>query len=224
MNLKISAIITAAGANTRMRTDQSNRKLPIQNKLLLPINNKEVIIHTITNTLKTNICECIIVVGHYEDQILPAISKINDDRIKITKNENIHVSLAESLLNGINDSNGDICLCVAGDQPTITPTTFQKLINKVLNHPHPNNIISVLSRREHGFLKTAEGLGMPFACDKKLIKKYLSQKTGNINPILKEMKSNNVIFYGQKEEEQIELININKMKDYYLILDYLKKN
>ena len=68
MSLKTSGIITAAGANTRMKTDQ--------------INNKEVILHTITNMLKTNIDECIIVVGHYKDQINTVISKIDDDKIK----------------------------------------------------------------------------------------------------------------------------------------------
>ena len=221
MSIKISAIITAAGANTRMRIDQNNKCLPIKNKLLLPINNKEVIIHTITNTLKSNIDECIIVVGHYKNIIIPVISKINDDRIKIIENKNNNISLAESLLNGVNNSKGEICLCIAGDQPTITPTTFQNLINIILTYPE-KNIISILSRIDYGFLKTAEGLGMPFACDKKLLKKYLINSSSNINPILRKMKSDNIIFYGQKEENPLELININRMADYYLILNNLK--
>lgn len=222
MSLKISAVITAAGANTRMELDQINRQLPIKNKLLLPLKNQNVITHTITNILKTNVDECIVVVGHYKHQILPVISNINDNRLKIIENKNVHVSLAESLLNGINHSTGSICLCAAGDQPTVTTTTFQKLIDIVLNSQDPKNTLSVLSRTETGFLKTAEGLGMPFACDNKLIKSYLIKKSSNINPILRKMRSDKVIFYGQKEENQIELININRMEDYYLILDNFK--
>ncbi len=222
MSLKTSGIITAAGANTRMKTDQINKNLPIKNKLLLPINNKEVILHTITNMLKTNIDECIIVVGHYKDQINTVISKIDDDKIKIIENEDVDVSLSESLLNGINYAKGNICLCAAADQPTISPTTFQNLINILKNTKH-KNIISVLSRIEHGLLKTTDGLGMPFACDKQLLKKYLTQKSSNINPILRKMKSEHIIFYGQKEENPLELININRMEDYYLILNKLQK-
>ena len=37
--LTVSAVITAAGKNSRMRKDQENLNIPIQNKLTLPLKN-----------------------------------------------------------------------------------------------------------------------------------------------------------------------------------------
>ena len=72
--MSISAIITAAGKNSRMRKDQISRNLEVKNKLILPFNNKTVLETTIDNTLSANIDECIVVLGHYSDEIIEAIS------------------------------------------------------------------------------------------------------------------------------------------------------
>ena len=90
--LTVSAVITAAGKNSRMRKDQENLNIPIQNKLTLPLNNGEysstIIETTINNVLNTeNIDECIVVLGHYCEEILPYINNIHDDRLKVIKNE-----------------------------------------------------------------------------------------------------------------------------------------
>ena len=68
--MSISAIITAAGKNSRMRKDQISRNLEVKNKLILPFNNKTVLETTIDNTLSANIDECIVVLGHYSDEII----------------------------------------------------------------------------------------------------------------------------------------------------------
>ena len=59
--MTISAIITAAGKNSRMREDQISRNLEIRNKLILPFNDKTVLETTIDNTLSANIDDCIVV-------------------------------------------------------------------------------------------------------------------------------------------------------------------
>ena len=101
--LTVSAVITAAGKNSRMRKDQENLKIPLQNKLTLPLkngNNQSTIIETtIHNVLNTkNIDECIVVLGHYYEEILPFINNIHDDKLKIIKNDHIDVELSIYLL------------------------------------------------------------------------------------------------------------------------------
>ena len=216
----VSAIITAAGKNTRMQEDQNKKNLLKRNKLLLNIHEKPVILHTVQRVLDSGVDECIIVLGHFKEEILEVLDDLDDKGIKIVENNPFDVPLSQSLLNGVNNSKGDINLCVAGDQPTVTSKTFSKLINQVKSFENPENIISVLSRGETGFLGSAEGLGMPFACHKNLLEKYLPDFSGNINPMLREMIRDGVVFYGQKWSNKLELVNINRMDDYELILNY----
>ncbi|MDR2967172.1 MAG: NTP transferase domain-containing protein [Methanobacteriaceae archaeon] len=218
---KISAIITAAGKNSRMEKDQLKKKLPIKNKLLLPLHNRTLIENTINNVLSSNINECIIVLGHFSDEIEKIILNIDDDRIQIVKNNPIEVGLSQSLLNGINKSNGEIVLCVAGDQPSVSKSTYNNIIDCILNSKFSEKTISILRRRKIGLLKTVKGLGMPFAANKIQLAKYLENENDNLNPILKKMFENGFIFFAIKEENEYELININRHEDYNLILNNL---
>jgi len=218
---KISAIITAAGKNSRMEKDQLKNKLQIKNKLLLPLNNSTVIENTINNVLSSNIDDCIIVLGHFAEKIEKIILKIEDDRIRIVKNNPIDVDLSQSLLNGLNLSNADIVLCVAGDQPLVTKITYNNILNSILNSKFSNKTISILRRRKIGHLKTAEGLGMPFAANRLELAKYLENENDNLNPILRRMFSDGYNFFAVKEENKFELLNINRHEDYDFILKYL---
>ena len=51
--------------------------------------------------------------------------------------------------------------------------TLQRIIAKALQYENPENIVSILARKKDGYLESAEGLGMPFACHTKLLLKYL---------------------------------------------------
>ena len=221
--LTVSAVITAAGKNSRMRKDQEEMNIPIQNKLTLPLKSGEysstIIETTIHNVLNTeNIDECIVVLGHYCEEILPFINNIRDDRLKIIKNNPIDVGLSVSLLNGLQNINSDIALCVTGDQPTVSTQTFNNILSTLFNSDNPRKTISILRRRKIGKLDTAEGLGMPFAADRKELIKYLKDKDDNLNPILREIFADGFDFYGVKENHPNELININHYSEYESIL------
>ena len=221
--LTVSAVITAAGKNSRMRKDQEERNIPLQNKLTLPLNKGEysstIIETTINNVLNTeNIDECIIVLGHYCEEILPFINNIHDDRLKIVKNDPVDVGLSVSLLNGLQNISSDIALCVTGDQPTVSTKTFNNIIETLLNSDNPHKTISVLRRIEIGKLGTALGLGMPFAGDRKELINYLKGRDDNLNPILREIFADGFEFYGVKENHPNELININHYSEYESIL------
>ena len=217
--LKVSAIITAAGKNSRMRKDQMERNIPLQNKLTLPFNSSTIIETTIDNVLNTgNIDECIVVLGHFSDEILPLINKIDDSRLKIIKNDPVDVGLSVSLLNGLSCINSDIALCVTGDQPTVSTKTFNSILDCILKFENPKNTISILRRLKTGKLDTAEGLGMPFAASRLELIDYLKGKDDNLNPILREMFSDGFDFYGIEEDDPLELININTYSEYESIL------
>ena len=126
--MSISAIITAAGKNSRMRNDQISRNLEIKNKLILPFNDKTVLETTIDNTLSSNIDECIVVLGHYSDEIIDAISDNYEDHVKFIINNPCDVGLSTSLFNGLSNLTSDFALCVTGDQPTVSSDTFNRMI------------------------------------------------------------------------------------------------
>ena len=202
--MSISAIITAAGKNSRMQKDQMENNLEIKNKLVLPLNNSTVLENTIDNVLSLNIDECIIVLGHYKDEIIKAISKNYHDKVKFVENNPVDVGLSVSLLNGLQNTTSKYALCVTGDQPTVSTETLGKIIQKLINADKPDNTVSVLRRRKTGLLDTAEGLGMPFAANREDLIKYVKNESGNLNPILRKMFKEGYEFWAVKEKNELQ--------------------
>lgn len=210
----VSAVITAAGKNRRMVEDLKSRGMDINHKLLMDLNGKPVIIRTIENVLRSGVNECVVVLGHFSNEISLVLKDFPDKRLKVIKNPDLDVELSQTLLNGVKNVKTGLCLCVAADQPTVTSKTMKKLIEHALKYENPENILSVLARRENGYLKSAEGLGMPFVCHSKLLLKYLPEHEDNLNPILRKMITDDVIFNGVSAVNDLELVNINRYEDY----------
>jgi molybdenum cofactor cytidylyltransferase len=227
----ISAIITAAGRNRRMEEDQEKLGLKIQNKLLLDLQGKPIIIKTIENVKKTGVEDIIVVLGHFSTQIEDIINKYCDNNIKIIFNHQKDVQLSQTLLNGVKNVNDGLCLCVAADQPTVSIESMKKLLQTTLKYqdrdnrvsPERDNMVTILAREKTGELKSTKGLGMPFVCHLKLLKKYLPSKNDNLNPILGEMLDDGVVFYGIPPKDELELININHWNDYIKVKQSIKK-
>ena len=217
--MSISTVITAAGKNSRMRKDQISRGIELTNKLILPFNNKTVIETTIDNALSSNIDECIVVLGHYASEIKEAIFDNYKNQVKFIENNPVDVGLSTSLFNGLSNLNSDFALCITGDQPTVSTETFNKMIEVSQNSENPFNTISILRRRKTGLLDTAEGLGMPFVAPRLNLMKYLENEDDNLNPILRKIFADGYTFYGIKEKNKKELLNINHYDDYLNLLD-----
>lgn len=217
--MSVSTIITAAGKNSRMRKDQISKNLELKNKLILPFNNKTVIETTIDNALSSNIDECIVVLGHYSSEIKEVIFDNYKDSVKFIENNPVDVGLSVSLYNGLANSKNDFALCITADQPTVSTQTFNKLIEVSQNSKNPYNTIAVLRRIKTGLLDSAEGLGMPFVAPRENLMKYLENENDNLNPILRKIFSDGYTFYGVKEKNKKELININHYDDYLNVLD-----
>ena len=216
--MSISAIITAAGKNSRMCKDQISRNLEIKNKLILPFNDKTVLETTIDNTLSSNIDECIVVLGHYSDEIIESISDNYKDSVKFIINDPCDVGLSTSLFNGLSNLTSDFALCVTGDQPTVSSDTFNRMISILEKCEDPFKTISILRRRKTGFLDTAEGLGMPFVAPRVNLMRYLENEDDNLNPILRKIFADGYTFYGIKEKDKKELLNINHYDDYLSLI------
>ena len=217
--MSISTVITAAGKNSRMRKDQISRGIELTNKLILPFNDKTVIETTIDNALSLDIDECIVVLGHYSSEIKEAIFDNYKDDVKFIENNPVDVGLSTSLFNGLSNISSDFALCITGDQPTVLPETFEKMIDVIENAEDPYKTISILRRRKTGKLDTAEGLGMPFVAPRKNLIGYLENEDDNLNPILRKIFADGYTFYGIKEKNKKELLNINHYDDYLSLLD-----
>ncbi len=217
--MSISTVITAAGKNSRMRKDQLARNIELKNKLILPFENKTVIETTIDNALSLNIGECIVVLGHYSTEIKEAIFENYKDKVKFIENNPVDVGLSVSLYNGLSNIDSDFALCITADQPTVSTETFSKMIKVIKKCENPFHTISILRRRKTGFLDTAEGLGMPFVAPRKNLMKYLENENDNLNPILRKIFADGYTFYGIKEKNEKELLNINHYDDYLNLLD-----
>ena len=116
----VSAVITAAGKNRRMIENLKSRGMDINHKLLMDLNGKPVIIHTIENVLKSGVDECTVVLGHFSNEISAVLKEFNYKQVKVIENRDYNVELSQTLLNGVQNVKPSLCLCVAADQPTVT--------------------------------------------------------------------------------------------------------
>ena len=202
-----------------MRKDQISRGIKLTNKLVLPFRNKTVIETTIDNALSLNTDECIVVLGHYASEIKEVIFENYKDDVKFIENNPVDVGLSTSLYNGLKNIDSDFALCITADQPTVLPETFEEMIGQSQNSQNPYRTISILRRRKTGLLDTAEGLGMPFVAPRLNLMNYLENEDDNLNPILRKIFDDGYTFYGIKEKNEKELLNINHYEDYLNLLD-----
>lgn len=159
------------------------------------------------------------VLGHYANEIKEAIFDNYKDSVKFVINNPVDIGLSVSLYNGLSNIASDFALCITADQPTVSTETFNKMIEVSQNSDDPYNTISILRRRKTGLLDTAEGLGMPFVAPRENLMKYLENENDNLNPILRKIFADGYTFYGIKEKNKEELININHYDDYLKLLD-----
>ena len=121
----MNGIILASGYSTRMG----------KNKLMMKINNEEIIKHVIKEVKKSNINNVILVAR--EKDVLD-IGK--DFEIKIFENKDAHLGQSTSIKIGIrNCENNENYMFFCGDQPFVDFESINKLIE--VSNKHKDNII-----------------------------------------------------------------------------------
>lgn len=122
MKNTVSVIITAAGNGTRMKT----------HKILMPINGKSVLWHTLSKFKQSRAIDEIVVVAKEEDiKVFKKIAKSLDLKIKIALGgkERVH-----SLLSGIKSSTGTIIITHDGCRPFTPVKLINELVHKTILH------------------------------------------------------------------------------------------
>lgn len=124
-----SAILLAAGTSSRM---------PEYNKLLLPLGDEPVIVHTFRRILAGPCRDIVIVTGHDSDAIREVIEPViekdspHDTRITVVHNTRYLEGQGTSVAYGVAflDEASMACFCVPGDQPLISPRVMRTLAEK----------------------------------------------------------------------------------------------
>jgi len=111
----ISGIIMASGFSRRMKRD----------KLLMKINNKQIIKYVIEAAKESNLDEIILV---YRREEIKNIGK--NYNIKTIYNEKAHLGQCQSIIKGIEEARGSGYMFLAGDQPFINYILINKLIEE----------------------------------------------------------------------------------------------
>lgn len=115
-----TGIILAGGCSKRART----------NKLLLKVDSKPLISHTI-DSLKNHVDKIIVVTGHYDKELRPYL---ND--VEIAYNKDYELGMFSSVLTGIRLCDDEVII-LPGDMTNISHKTFETLLDnkKVISIP-----------------------------------------------------------------------------------------
>ncbi|MEN8212015.1 MAG: nucleotidyltransferase family protein [Thermodesulfobacteriota bacterium] len=126
---KIAGIILAAGSGVRMD----------KTKQLLPFKSKPLLSHVIENARQSNLYEIIVVLGHSADEIK---NTIDFSGTKTVINSKYLKGQSTSLIKGLENISPvcDAAMFLLGDQPLITPSTLNTIIQAFITSKSPITI------------------------------------------------------------------------------------
>ncbi len=120
--LNLAMIITAAGRSTRFPP----------NKLLVKLEDKTVIEHTVNTFVNLNL-DTYIILGYQSDQVQEVLEQRFKDQVIFEYNTEFHTGLSSSVKTGVQAAGRTYdywCFC-PGDKPFIQQSTVALLINKL---------------------------------------------------------------------------------------------
>lgn len=117
MEVKVSAILLAAGLSGRMKG---------RNKLLMPWHEKTLISHAYEQLSASEVVEVIVVLGRDNNQILQAVELHEGD--KAIFNAHFERGMTSSIQAGVREAKGDAFMICLGDMPMLTSQHYNALI------------------------------------------------------------------------------------------------
>ena len=121
MTAKISAIVVAAGTSSRMGK---------KNKLCLPFQKTTLLNTVLTQIIKTDVFEIIVVLGHEKELVRKCFEM--HDKINIVKNPNFLSGMTSSIQTGIqaaSEKSDGFLICLS-DMPYILTQDYNKIISE----------------------------------------------------------------------------------------------
>ena len=185
-------IILAGGYSSRAKN----------NKMLLPILGKPLILHTIAS-LSPYVKSLFVVTGHYDKEIKEALKDVKD--IKVIYNPNYSKGMFTSIKRGVKEVNDDFFV-LPGDCPFIRASTMNALMNA-------KGQVRVPTYKNE--------TGHPIFFEKSLIKPLLSED--DINSNLKVFRDKCGYTSVEVNDENI-LNDIDTVEDYEKTINKLERN
>lgn len=133
-----AVVVLAAGAGTRMKSDQQ--------KTLHEIGGRSLLSHSLHAAAGIHPSQLVAVVGHQRDQVAPAVEAIADEmqveiRQAVQEEQNGTGHAVQVGLTAIPDFDGTVVV-TNGDVPLLTPETLEALVDK---HEQEHAAVTVLS-------------------------------------------------------------------------------
>jgi molybdenum cofactor cytidylyltransferase len=120
-NARVSAVVLAAGASTRMGRP----------KQLLPLGQTTVLTRTLENVRSAGLDDIVLVLGASAEEIRRQLPQSLLEGLRIVVNQAYEQGMASSLREGLSavDQESDAVLIVLGDQPFLQPQTLRQIID-----------------------------------------------------------------------------------------------
>lgn len=185
----VTGMILAGGCSTRAKT----------NKLLLQVDEKPLILHTI-DSMKPFVDHLIVVTGKYDQELRPYLKDV-----EVIYNKDYELGMFSSVLAGIKNVDSDVII-LPGDMMNISPNTFKTLLNN-------KGTITIPTYKGQN--------GHPLFLNKKMCE-LLKKEDVNSNLKLFVNKNSESINYVEVNDPFIKF-DVDTMKDYQTLLNRRKE-
>lgn len=195
----IKAVILAAGAGTRMKSDKP--------KVIHEIMDKTMLDYVIESAMEAGASEVCVVVGHGKEEV---IASVKQDVTFVTQEEQLGTGHAVMQAKDFIGEDGDVFV-LFGDTPLITSASLSKL----REYHHMNNHgVTVLST----LVKDSEGYGRIIRdTDDHFLKSVEHKDATKSERKVKEINSGMYIYNAKSLKESLStLTNDNSQGEYYL--------
>ena len=185
----VTGMILAGGCSTRAKT----------NKLLLQVDEKPLILHTI-DSMKPFVDHLIVVTGKYDQELRPYLKDV-----EVIYNKDYELGMFSSVLAGIKNVDSDVII-LPGDMMNISPNTFKSLLNN-------KGTITIPTYKGQN--------GHPLFLNKKMCE-LLKKEDINSNVKLFVNKNSESINYVEVDDPFIKF-DVDTMKEYQTLLNRRKE-
>ncbi|RYJ05996.1 MAG: bifunctional UDP-N-acetylglucosamine diphosphorylase/glucosamine-1-phosphate N-acetyltransferase GlmU, partial [Actinomycetales bacterium] len=134
MSARVTAVVLAAGAGTRMKSSRA--------KVLHEIGGRSLVAHALTAVRDVGASTTVTVVGHDREQVSSAVTDLDPTIVQVVQEEQRGTGHAVRVaLDALEEEPEGTVLVTYADVPLLTGQTLTEL---VLTHRHAKNAVTIL--------------------------------------------------------------------------------